>query len=314
MEYIKNLNDLNKKDVPIAGGKGASLGELMNSQINVPKGYVILTNAFNKFLKETGINTEINTLLNSINPKDIDRLKESSKIIKSKIMSKDIPEKIVNEIIFSYKKLKEKFVAVRSSATSEDGINAAWAGQLNTYLNTSEKDLLINIKKCWASLFNPGALLYRIERKLDKEVISVAIIIQKMINSEESGVAFSVHPITKDKNQIIIEACFGLGEAIVSGEITPDSYVVDKIDWKIIDINISNKIKGLYKDKKGKNNWKNLKKKEGKMVLSKKEIINLGKLIKKIENHYKMPVDIEWAKEKNNLFILQSRPITTLFE
>jgi len=220
----------------------------------------------------------------------------------SLIINNEMSKDLVDEILLNFKKLGSKFVAVRSSATSEDSKNAAWAGQLNTYLNTTKKDLIMNIKKCWASLFSPRAFLYRSENKLNKKNISVAVVVQKMIESDESGVAFSVHPLTKDKNQIIIEACFGLGEGIVSGEITPDSYVVDKSDWNIIDININNKIKGLYKDKNGINLWKQLKKKGNDQVLSKKEIIKLGKIIEKIENHYKMPVDIEWAKEKVNFY------------
>ena len=314
MKYIKNLNDINRRDINIAGGKGASLGELIKSKINVPDGYVILTCAFDKFIKDTNVIVKIDSALDSINPKDINSVKRSSEIIESAITSKEIPEEVLNEILLSYERLNTKFVAVRSSATSEDNINAAWAGQLNTYLNTTKKDLIINIKKCWASLFTPRALLYRIEKKLNNKKISVGVIIQKMINSEESGVAFSVHPLTKNKNHIVIEACFGLGEAIVSGEITPDRYVLDKANWNIIDININDKIKGLYRDKNGINNWKKLKKRGRVQVLSKNEIIRLGKLIKKIEQHTKMPIDIEWAKVKNKFFILQSRPITTLLE
>ncbi len=314
MRYVKKLKEVGKNKIKIAGGKGASLGELANIKLNVPDGYVILTVAFEKFLKDTDINVEIDSIFEKINPNDLNSIQKSSEIIYSLIMSKEIPKEIVKEIMLNFKTLKSKYVAVRSSATSEDSINAAWAGQLNTYLNTQKNDLILNIKKCWASLFTPRALLYRIEKGLTDQYISVAIVIQKMIESDESGVAFSVHPLTKDNNQIVIEACFGLGEAIVSGEITPDNYVIDKTNLKIIDININNKIKGLYKNKKGKNEWKQLKNKGKDQVLSKKEIIGLCEIIKKIEQHYKCPVDVEWAKEKNTFYILQSRPITTLLK
>ena len=183
---------------------------------------------------------------------------------------------------------------------------------MDTFLNTTKKTLLENVKKCWASLFTPRAIFYRFEQKLHKKKISVAVVVQKMIDSEESGIAFSVHPVTQDKNQLIIEAGFGLGEAIVSGQITPDSYVVDKKDWHIIDININDQEKGIYKKTNGGNEWEKLGEKGEKQVLNGKEIIELAKLIVKIEKHYKFPVDVEWAKEKGKFYIVQSRPITTL--
>ena len=150
-------------------------------------------------------------------------------------MPKDIGTAIQKE----YKKLDAEYVAVRSSATAEDSASAAWAGQLDSFLNTTEKDLLKNIQKCWASLFTPRAIFYRYEKGLHKQKISVAVVVQKMVESEVSGIAFSVHPVTEDRNQLIIEAGFGLGEAIVSGQITPDSYVVEKEPRRIIDKNVS---------------------------------------------------------------------------
>ena len=169
-----------------------------------------------------------------------------------------------------------------------------------------------NVKKCWASLFTPRAIFYRFEKNLNKDKISVAVVVQKMVDSEESGIAFSVHPVTQNENQIIIEAGFGLGEAIVSGSVTPDSYVIHKKEFKILDININEQTKALYKKVKGGNEWKELGNKGKEQVLSKKEIIELSKLIVKIENHYGFPCDIEWAKKKGKFYITQSRPITTL--
>ena len=197
-----------------------------------------------------------------------------------------------------YKKLDCKFVAVRSSATSEDSAFAAWAGQLDSFLNTTEEMLLENVKKCWASLFTPRAIFYRFEKKLNKDKISVAVVVQKMVDSEESGIAFSVHPITQDENQIIIEAGFGLGEAIVSGSITPDSYVINKQGFEILDVNVNEQSKALYKKSKGGNELRGLGEKGKKQILTEKEIIELSKLIVKIENHYGFPCDIELAKEK----------------
>lgn len=194
-----------------------------------------------------------------------------------------------NEILAEFKKLKTKYVAVRSSANVEDSLSASWAGQLETYLNVTEKNLLKSIEKCRASINSPRAIAYRRQKKLGNKKISVAVVIQKMVKSKKSGIAFSVHPVTQDKNQLIIEAAHGLGEAIVSGQITPDSYVVEKSPRRIIDKNIKEK-----------------------QVLSDKEILKLSEIIICIENHYGFPVDVEWAVEKGRFYIVQSRPITTL--
>ena len=309
---IKNFAQISKADTEIAGGKGASLGAMTQAGIPVPDGFVILSNVFDRFIEETDLNVEIDAVLDSVNIKEVHTVENASEKIQAMILSREMPEDIKTEILKFYKKLDCKFVAVRSSATSEDSASAAWAGQLDSFLNTTDKTLLENVKKCWASLFTPRAIFYRFEKKLNKDNISVAVVVQKMVDSEESGIAFSVHPVTQDENQIIIEAGFGLGEAIVSGSITPDSYVIDKQGFNILDININEQTKALYKKAKGGNEWKKLGEKGKKQVLTEKEIIELSKLIVKIENHYGFPCDIEWAKENGKFYVVQSRPITTL--
>ncbi len=290
MELLRDFKKISKNDVSLAGGKGASLGEMIQADISVPPGFVILADAFEKFLKETDLNIEIDSILDSVNHKEIHTIENASEKIKSLILQAEMPQDIAAETQKFFKNLSSKYVAVRSSATAEDSASAAWAGQLESYLNTTEENLLENIKKCWASLFTPRAIFYRFEKDLHKQKISVAVVVQKMIESEKSGIAFSVHPVTQDHNQLIIEAGLGLGEAIVSGEITPDSYVVEKQPRRIIDKNIQAQ----------------------KSVLSDKEILELSELVLKIEKHFGFPCDIEWAFEKDKIFIVQSRPITTL--
>lgn len=309
---IKFFKDLDKKSVKEAGGKGASLGEMTKAGIPVPPGFVVLSSAFEHFLEETDLDVEIEAVLKRVKHKDIRSVEFASETIKALVMEAEIPKDIASDIKESFKKLGAKYVAVRSSATSEDGASAAWAGQLESYLNTAEKDLLINVKRCWASLFTPRAIFYRFEQGLNKENISVAVVVQKMIQSEVSGIAFSVHPVTEDYNQLIIEAGFGLGEAIVSGQITPDSYVVHKKQKDILDINISEQDKELVKGTK-ENVWKKVPtSKKSKQKLSGKQILQLAEAVLEIEKHYKFPVDVEWALEKNKFYITQSRPITTL--
>jgi len=313
MELIRNFKQLNRKDVIIAGGKGASLGEMTKAGISVPPGFVILSTAFEKFLEETDLNVEIDSILGSVNHKDIHTVESASEKIQSLILEAGTPEDIGKEIQKFFKKLDTKFVAVRSSATAEDSASAAWAGQLESYLNTTEENLLENIKKCWASLFTPRAIFYRFEKDLHRQKISVAVVVQKMVESEKSGVAFSVHPITQDRNQLIIEAGFGLGEAIVSGKITPDSYVVEKNPRRIIDKNIQVQNRGLFRSAKDGNEWLDISKIQGeRQVLSDNEILELSELILHIENRYGFPCDIEWAFEEGRFYIVQSRPITTL--
>jgi len=217
------------------------------------------------------------------------------------------------EILVDFKRLKAKFVAVRSSATAEDSSVASWAGELETYLNTTEKTLLTNVKKCWSSLFTPRAIFYRREKELLETHVSVAVVVQVMVESEISGIAFTVHPVTEDKNQMIIEAGFGLGEAIVSGSVTPDSYVIDKRDWSIMDKNIAEQERQIVKClKKGVKWTKVLKVNQNKQKLTDKQLVSLAKICSNIEKHYKKPQDIEWALKDKKFYIVQSRPITTL--
>ena len=308
------FSKISKKDTKIAGGKGASLGEMANAGFSVPPGFVVLAGVFERFLAETDINIEIDAMWDRINIEDIESVEENSEIVRSLILNKEMPEDIGKEILKEFKKLKTKYVAVRSSATAEDSKIDSWAGELESYLDTTEKTLLKNVKKCWASLFSPRALFYRVERNLHRKQVSVAVVVQKMVQSEVSGICFTVHPVTKDKNQMIIEAGWGLGEAIVGGKITPDSYVIDKSDWSILDINISEQKMMIVGAKSGSGveEVKVPKAKQEKQKLDNKKIIDLAKICGKIERHYKSPQDIEWAMEKSKFYITQSRPITTL--
>lgn len=238
---------------------------------------------------------------------------KASNVIRDLIHDQAMPTDIKKEILAEFKKLKTKFVAVRSSATAEDSLTASWAGELETYLDTIEKSLLKSVKKCWSSLFTTRAIFYRFEKKMHKQQVSVAVVIQKMIESEISGIAFTVHPVTKNENQMIIEAGWGLGEAIVSGQVTPDAYVIDKRDFSILDINIAKQEMMIVRDgAKGTKHMKIKKPDYEKQKLSGNQIIELAKICLSIEKHYKKPQDIEWALAKGKFYITQSRPITTL--
>jgi len=313
--FIKPFKEITKTNVKEAGGKGASLGEMTLAGLSVPPGFVVLASAFDKFMAETDINVELENILHKVKPKDINSVEKASEEMRDIIHREKMPLDLQKEIKAEYKKLskgKNILVAVRSSATAEDSKIASWAGELETYLNVTEKNLIQSVLKCWSSLFTPRAIFYRFEKKLHKKLVSVAVVVQQMVQSEVSGIAFTVHPVTKDYDQMVIEAGFGLGEAIVSGQVTPDTYIVLKKDYSLLDINVSEQKMAIVKAKNGNIEKKLSAKIGGKQKLTGKEIIELAKLCVKIEKHYNHPQDIEWAKVKNKFYITQSRPITTL--
>jgi len=310
---IKLFSQITKKDVAEAGGKGASLGEMTGAKIPVPPGFVILAEAFYRFLEETDLTQAVQAVLDKINYKDINAVDGASVQIRSLILKAPMPKDLEKDIKADFKKLKTKFVAVRSSATAEDSSSASWAGELETYLNTTEKTLWLNVKKCWSSLFTPRAIFYRHEKKLLKTKVGVAVVVQEMVASEISGIAFTVHPVTQDRRQMIIEAGYGLGEAIVSGSITPDAYVLDKRDCSFLDINVANQARQIIKGASGGVKWVPVARaSQGKQKLTNRQIMELARICLGIEKHYKFPCDIEWAYAKGKFYITQSRPITTL--
>jgi len=315
MQHLNFFKDINKDSVDIAGGKGASLGEMTSASIPVPPGFVVLSSAFDRFLEETDLNTEISARLKEVNPEDTNSIDKASNVIRDTIHDHTMPEDLTREILRAFDELGADFVAVRSSATAEDSSVASWAGELDTFLNTIRDNIVERVKECWSSLFTPRAIFYRHEKNLIDQYVSVAVVVQKMIQSIVSGIAFTVHPVTEDRDQMIIEAGLGLGEAIVSGQITPDSYVVSKSEMSILDINIGHQGKKLErsKDQKIGNSWVDLGDDGNKQKLTGKQIIKVAEMCKKIEAHYGFPCDIEWAMDvTGTLFITQSRPITTL--
>lgn len=304
MEFIKDLKEMNSKDVSIAGGKGASLGELAKIGMPVPNGFVVTAEAYRHFLKDN----EIKTDLKEVDVENSGAVGFVSDEFQKLIFEGKVNLKLQEEIVLHFNKLNCQFVAVRSSATAEDATRTSWAGQLSTYLNTQKKDLIDNVKHCWASLFNPRAISYRATQGLLQADIAVAVIVQKMVDAEVSGIVFTAHPVTKDPDMILIEAGFGLGEAMVSGMATPDNYVVNKKDLTIYDFKIGKQKKMVTKE----GTLDIPKEQQKQRKLSEEKAIELAKFCIKIENHYGAPQDTEWALAKNKIYILQSRPITTI--
>lgn len=311
------FSDVDKEDVGLVGGKGANLGEMTKAGFPVPSGFIVTSKAYFNFLKENRLETKIKHHINTTNYNNSHSLTQVSEHIKKLIVTGEMSDEIVKEIFSSYRRLggvlKEALVAVRSSATAEDLPGASFAGQQETFLNVQgEANLIHKIKEAWASLFNARAIFYRHEKHYDHFRVGIAIPVQKMVESEKSGVMFSIDPVTNEKTKIIIEAIFGLGEYIVQGTVTPDHYEVAKKDLSILNKEITEQ-KILLKKIGTKNKEVKLSAKEGsKQKITDKEIKELARLGKKLEQHYYFPQDSEWAIEKGKIYLVQTRPVTTL--
>lgn len=320
MKFVANFEELKKEDVATAGGKGANLGELTQAGIPVPPGFVVTSAAYQKFLKEAGIFDEIMDILDALDVNNNKELQEASRKIKKIIMGTWMPDEIRTMVIEAYNALCNKigkenaFVAIRSSATAEDLPEASFAGQQDTYLNIKgPEDVVLNVQKCWASLFGARAIFYREENNFDHSRVYIAVVVQEMVDAQKAGVMFTVHPSTGEE-KILIEAAWGLGEAVVSGTVTPDTYWVDKNTGEILESNVSEKNIMFTKDPEAGKTIKtevpeDLKNKK---VLDDHEISALTELGKKIHEHYDFPQDTEWAIEDDKVYMLQSRPVTTL--
>jgi len=320
----KNLvwfSEVGKGDVGLVGGKGANLGELTNAGIPVPEGFIITSGAYFQFLQKSGIINLVKKLLSNVDSEKSSVLNQAAVKIQKAIMQVPMDENLQKEIIQNYnelvKKTKNQYVAVRSSATAEDLPEASFAGQQATFLNIyGEKKLIRAVLQCWASLFEPRAIYYRIINKFDHLKVGIAVPVQSMIQSEVSGILFTVDPVTSNNENIVIEAGFGLGEAIVSGSVTPDRYLVAKHDFKIISKEINKQPWKIVKTKKdGLETDKHIKissKEQGMQKLSDEKIIELAKMGAKIESHYDFPQDTEWALNNDKIYFVQSRPVTTL--
>lgn len=315
MKNILWFKEINMQNVAEAGGKGASLGEMEQKGFPVPTGFVVTSEAYFNFMKETKIQDKIVKMIDSIDVENTQQLEETTARVRRIIENTPIIPKIKAEITNNYKLLSindDAFVAVRSSATAEDLPEASFAGQQETYLNIQgSEEVAVAVQRCWASLFTARAVYYRKKQGFETGKVGLCAVVQKMIESEVSGIMFTADP-TGDENKIIIEAGFGLGETIVSGSVTPDNYVVDKTTMQLTSKKILKQEWMLVKE--GKNNIKvNLGRgKADVQKMSDEKIVELAKIGKEIEEHYKKPMDIEWAMENNVLYIVQARPITTL--
>jgi pyruvate,water dikinase len=306
------FKEISKDDIPLVGGKAANLGELVRAGIPVPNGFAVTSKAYFDFLKKSALREKIKIELTDLDVSSNKKLRRASQRIKTAILAADLPTELAQEITDAYQRLSgnhDQEVAVRSSATAEDLPGASFAGQQETFLNVlGAENVLAAVQKAWASLFTARAIFYRAEKGFDHFKVGLAVPIQLMIDSEVSGVLFTVDPLTSDPQKISIEAAYGWGDLVVSGEITPDQYTVSKAALQIVDKKIVEQ--KIWHNRKGKKKVTRYKRKRQK--LADKFIVQLAKLGKKIEEHYGFPQDIEWALKKGKVWIVQSRPVTTI--
>jgi pyruvate,water dikinase len=313
------FEEIGKTDIPVAGGKGANLGEMTKARIPVPPGFIVTADAYYQFLKEAQLADKIRAQLKLLKPKDSKMLQETAFQIMQMISQAPMPSGMAEEIKKAYQKMHQGLVAVRSSATAEDLPEASFAGQQSTFLNVQGPSNVVEaVQKCWASLFEARAIFYRNEQRFDHSKLGIAVVVQRMVQSEISGVAFTAEPLSSDEKKIVIEAAYGLGEAVVSGDLTPDMYLLDKKSLRLLEKKVATQEWQLIRNPDSRDRKrKNIKvpipaKDQHHQKLVDKDIAALAKIAKKIEDLYKCPQDIEWAKEQGNIYIVQTRPITTL--
>ena len=324
MANILWFSDIGKGDVAKAGGKGANLGEMANIGLPVPPGFVVSADAYFRFIDISGIRETIAEQTKGLNIQDTEELNRVSGEIKGAILAAQMPGDLRAEIVKAYNELcgfvggippmeGAKYVAVRSSATAEDLPEASFAGQQATFLNVRGQDEVARaVQACWASLFEPRAIYYRQDRGYDHLKVGLAAVVQEMVQSETAGVMFTIDPMKNDRAIIAIEAAYGLGELVVSGSATPDRYFVRKDSLEIKERSIAKQEWMIAKVRDSNEHVDVPADMQEKQKISDDKITALAKFGRDIEKHYGVPQDIEWAIVGDRLYIVQSRPVTTM--
>jgi len=313
-KFVLWFHEIDKDDVATVGGKGANLGEMTRSGFPVPNGFVVTSAAYVHMIEVNNLQDKIKAVLKGLNVEDADALNRASKQVQKLIVNSPFPKDIEEQVYKAYDKLgSDTWVAVRSSATAEDLPEASFAGQQETYLNVrGDASVIVHIRKAWASLFEPRAIYYRVQQGFDHFKVALAVPVQKMVQSDVSGIMFSINPVTNDKTRIVIEAVWGLGENIVQGAVTPDHYEVDKTELKLLEHKVVHQDIEMVRSGEGNIQRKVPASRQDKRKLTDAQAEEVAKLGKKLQKHYFFPQDSEWAIENGKLYVVQTRPITTV--
>jgi pyruvate,water dikinase len=310
--FIKTFKDLRKDMYEECGGKASHLGELTSLGLNVPAGYTVLGSAYYYHLEANGLTEKIRDIVATINFETYEDAEKKTQLIRDLIIAAPVPPEIEKEIVEYYSMLpggKDPFVAVRSSVAMKDSAISSFPGLMDTYhYIKGAKQVVEKVKECWASVWSTRAAVTRFNKKLDHEKAVIAPTVQLMVNSEVAGVAFTMNPITKARDEIMIESNWGLGETVVSGKATSDLYIVDKQTSKIKSQTIANKEDSYVQAEGGGGKWIKVDPNKARVPTLTQEMVNeLCRVAQIIEAHYGYPQDIEWAFEKGQLYILQAR-------
>lgn len=313
---ILSFTDIRADDLPLVGGKGANLGEMAHAGFPVPPGFCLTTTAFQQFINTCPDAANLYAALNTVTPDDVETARQVGQQVRQTLLTVPIPETIVQAVRQQWQQIgMDHAYAVRSSATAEDLPDASFAGQQDTYLNIiGEEALLDATRRCWVSLFTDRAILYRSKNHFPHEDVKLSVVVQQMVLSEMSGILFTADPLTGHRHTITIDASFGLGEALVSGIVSPDAYRVDKRTRTIIERQIADKQIAIYPEKKGGTRQETLSDAQRtQTVLTDARILALADMGSQVEVHYGVPQDIEWAIAADQIYLLQARPITSLY-
>ena len=317
-KLIASIADVCKDDVALVGGKGANLGELTRAGIPVPPGFVVTVHAYSRLLDVTELREQSEWLLKDLDVNDRSSLKLAAAEVRRLITAAEMPKDVASQIGTAYRQMDMGLVAVRSSATAEDLAEASFAGQQETYLNVEgEAQVVRAVQNCWASLFEDRAIFYRSSKGFGQLEVGIAVVVQRMVQSDRSGVMFTVDPVTNDDSRIVIEAVYGLGEGLVSGLVTPDMYVVDKTAGEVLDHQPVPQEQEFVRRPQGEsggeqNHWVPIESgRRHAQKLSDLEISELTKMARRLEQHFGCAQDIEWACENGSFSIVQSRTVTT---
>jgi pyruvate,water dikinase len=307
------FEQLGSGDVAVAGGKGANLGELTRAGLPVPRGFVIGADAYLDAMSEGGVRDELVQLAGSIDVDDERALGEGSARLQELVRKAGMPPALRDELLGAYRRLGVPRVAVRSSATSEDTSDTSFAGMNETFTNVrGDAELCARVVDCWASVYGRRVVAYRRSRGVTEEP-AIAVVVQAMVPSERSGVMFTADPASGDRSVIVIEAAFGLGEVVVGGQVEPDTYRVAKDDLRVLETRIGAQTHMIVSDERAGDRRVELAPSEGgRRVLADEEVIAVARLGVRVEQHYGAPQDVEWAIAGGDVFLVQSRPITTL--
>ncbi len=315
-KYVRLLRDVSRENLSLVGGKGANLGEMIKIGLPVPEGFVVLVDGYRRFVEENNLQNEIYRLIKEVGTTNgnQDANKQKAANLQERFVLGEIPAEIEKEIDQIYAYIEEPRVAVRSSATAEDLPGASFAGQYSTYLNIAGKvELYEAIKKCWASLWNERAVSYRAKQNIDDPDLAHGVVVQRQINSEISGILFTANPVNGRRDQVSLSSSWGLGEAIVGGEVDPDQWVINKKDGKTVDEYIATKKVQTVRTESGTDLTAVEKERQNEVTLNREERRRLLELACRVEEHYGFPQDLEWACEGGRFYLVQTRPVTALF-